>query len=61
MSQDSDLQDYADAPGDNELESDTDVEERDGGPGTVNAGVLGMLAQFSRTQTEKTGGAAAGL
>ena len=50
MAQDSDLQDF-DTPGKDQLESDTD----DGGdnvPG-VNAGVLGMLYQFSKAQTEK--------
>lgn len=54
MAQDSDLQDFADAPGANQLESDTDQDEaeEDGKEG-VNAGVLGMLAQLSKAHAEK--------
>ncbi|EME42054.1 hypothetical protein DOTSEDRAFT_72973 [Dothistroma septosporum NZE10] len=55
MAQDSDLQDFADAPGE-QLESDADVDEGAGGE-HVNAGVLGMLAQFSKAHTEKGTGA----
>ena len=53
MAQDSDLQDFADAPGGNQLESDSNEEEVEDGKDGVNAGVLGMLAQFSKAHTEK--------
>ena len=62
MAQDSDLQDFADAPGIMPLESDTDADDQEdhttGNPAGGNAGVLGMLYQFSKAQTEKgaTGG-----
>lgn len=49
MSQDSDLHDFADAGGGDTLESDPDDNELTGG----NAGVLGMLQQFAKAQTEK--------
>lgn len=54
MSQDSDLQDYVDAPArdrDDVMESDTDGEE-DKAVGE-GAGVLGMLVQFSKAKTQK--------
>lgn len=54
MSQDSDLDDYDKAVGRDQLESDTD-EGADKVPGG-NAGVLGMLYQFSKAQTEKGAG-----
>lgn len=56
MAQDSDLKDFADAPGIAALESDTDNEDRDASS-TANAGVLGLLYQFSKAQTEKGPGA----
>ncbi|CAK1366958.1 Autophagy-related protein 9 [Cercospora beticola] len=53
MAQDSDLQDFADAPGVSALESDTDADEGDvqGAPG-----ILGLATQFVKAQTEKTTG-----
>ncbi|CAK4034752.1 autophagy-related 9 [Lecanosticta acicola] len=55
MAQDSDLQDYADAPGAaDQLDSDTDDDEGAyHGPTGANAGVLGMLAQYSKAQNDK--------
>lgn len=54
MAQDSDLQDFADAPGaTDQLESDTDHDENVPDKGVKNAGVLGMLAQYSKAQNEK--------
>ena len=50
MAQDSDMQDYVRSTEQEPLESD--AEEEDGVPGG-NAGVLGMLYQFSKAQTEK--------
>ncbi|GAB7360948.1 hypothetical protein MBLNU230_g0931t1 [Neophaeotheca triangularis] len=53
MAQDSDLKDFVDAPGKEQLESDTEGEDaRDGVPGQ-EAGVLGMLYQFSKAKTEQ--------
>lgn len=52
MAQDSDLRDYADAPGkDDIMESDTEGEE--GRALDDGAGVLGMLVQFSKAKAEK--------
>ena len=53
MAQDSDLQDFADAPGAKQLESDTDQDENEDAKEGVNAGVLGMLAQLSKAHAEK--------
>ena len=53
MREDSDLQDFGDiTPGEDRLESDTDENDVAGG----NAGVLGMLQQFAKAQTEKATG-----
>lgn len=57
MAQDSDLHDFADAPGAEQLESDTDDNDEGAGGERVNAGVLGMLAQFSKAHNEKGTGA----
>lgn len=64
MAQDSDLRDFADAPGLATLESDSEGEEganAEGDPaaaaGGNAAGVLGMLYQFSKAQAEKGAGA----
>lgn len=57
MAQDSDLQDFADAPGDVGLESDTDVDDEVKEAGGY-AGVLGMAAQFAKAQTGKGHGPA---
>ena len=57
MSQDSDLHDYADAPGkdkDDIMESDAEGEE--GKAVEEGAGVLGMLAQFSKAKVDKRPG-----
>jgi autophagy-related protein 9 len=53
MAQDSDLQDFADAPGVLALESDDDADEGDvqGAPG-----ILGLATQFVKAQTEKATG-----
>jgi autophagy-related protein 9 len=56
MAQDSDLQEYADAPGAAQLESDTEVDEGPDEGRAGNAGVLGMLSQFAKAQTDKGGG-----
>jgi autophagy-related protein 9 len=63
MAQDSDLQEYADAPGAAVLESDTEFDDEPNGGGAVagNAGVLGMLSQFAKAQTDKGGGAPGGV
>ena len=53
MEQDSDLRDFANAPGKDALESDTDNDDDDDKVPGGNAGVLGMLYQFSKAQTEK--------
>lgn len=53
MAQDSDLQDFADAPGAKQLESDTDQDENEDAKDGVNTGVLGMLAQLSKAHAEK--------
>lgn len=59
MAQDSDLKDFADAPGTLQLESDTDVDDaQDGGARAGDAGVLGMLSQFAKAQTDGRSGAA---
>ncbi|KAK5169025.1 autophagy protein atg9 [Saxophila tyrrhenica] len=57
MAQDSDLQDAIIGGGDSKdvLESDTDNDEGDDVAGK-NAGVLGMIYQFSKAQTEKGAG-----
>ncbi|SMQ51850.1 unnamed protein product [Zymoseptoria tritici ST99CH_1A5] len=56
MAQDSDLQEYADAPGAAQLDSDTENEEGPDDSKAGNAGVLGMLSQFAKAQTDKAGG-----
>ena len=52
MAEDSELDDYDKALGRDPLESDTDGEDGGKVPGG-NAGVLGMLYQFSKAQTDK--------
>lgn len=53
MAQDSDLRDFVDAPSGREvLESDTEGEGEGGVPGQ-EAGVLGLLYQFSKARTER--------
>jgi autophagy-related protein 9 len=61
MRQDSDLKDFADAPGALRLESDTDVDDDANDDAAAaqagNAGVLGMLSQFAKAQTDGKGAA----
>ncbi|KXT17826.1 hypothetical protein AC579_5333 [Pseudocercospora musae] len=58
MAQDSDLQDFADAPGAAPLESDSEGDEGDEQGGGGYGGVLGLVSQLARAQTEKATGAA---
>ena len=53
MAQDSDLQDFADAPGAAGLESDTDADE---GDGQDAQGILGLVTGFVKGHTEKATG-----
>jgi autophagy-related protein 9 len=54
MSQDSDLKDFADAPG--ALDSDTDGDDaHNDAAQAANAGVLDMLTQFAKAQTDGKG------
>lgn len=58
MAQDSDLREFADAPGAAKLDSEDDLDDDadESNPGG-NAGVLGMLYQFSKGQADKGAGA----
>ncbi|KAI5363595.1 hypothetical protein Slin14017_G055590 [Septoria linicola] len=60
MAQDSDLQDFADAPGavaaDAQLESDSDVADGEDAGVQGAPGILGLATQFVKAQTEKATG-----
>lgn len=61
MAQDSDLKDFADAPGaEKMLDSDSDDDGEEDGVGNA-AGVLGMLSQFAKVQTDGKGVGAGGI
>lgn len=61
MAQDSDLKDFADAPGAEKMLEESESEDDDGDGGVGNAGVLGMLSQFAKVQTDGKGVGAGGI
>ncbi|CZT14102.1 related to Autophagy-related protein 9 [Ramularia collo-cygni] len=66
MADDSDLKDFADAPGniggmlDSSDDDDSEAEDGEKRDGVGNAGVLGMLSQFAKAQTTLDGKGVAG-